>query len=780
MRLGVLVLLASTALAFQGPPPEEPGRWAFVVRDDPFRDNSLLDLRSLNDRVAGERGFIKVNADGDFVYPDGSPARFWAVNSGVGQDSNWKRPLWPEITREPSLARHARFLAKRGVNLVRLHAFINPPPDNAGTGSFPTIDQVNMRDIDWIRRAVAAYKNEGIYVSISPYWAASAKAGKNWGLLAGMEGKDCQGLLFFDESLQEAYKGWVRKLLTEPNPHTGIPLARDPAVAVFHVQNEDSLLFWTVNNITEAQNNHPYRTRLMERFHEWTVAKYGSIDAAYAAWNNDNVLDGDSRTLGLLELSNIWFMTRDGAGKGPNTKRIADQLQFYTETMAKFHTDITAFIRQDLGAGFLVNGGNWKTADVNRLEDCERAGYLPTDVIAVNRYYGGVHDGSDASWAIKAGQKYTSPSILTDPTPFPLSLRQPRGYPFMVTETGWVPPAGYQAEGPFLVSVYQSLTGVDAFHWFSTGVEGFVPPQSANGYLQNSIQKWTFATPEILGTFPAAALLYRRGYVKQGEPVLIEERALADMYAQRTPLVVEAASFDPNRDVGNIAPSSGIQTPVDTLAFLAGPVQVVFDGVPGNSRMTDLSLLIRADRKEVKSITGEVTMNLEENWCTVNAPKAQGVAGFFAKRNRFELTDVTLQSTNEYAAALVVALDDRPLRQSRRILVQVGTSSRPTGWQEGPTTIPVSSGGTLAGFEILNAGTSPWQVVEAAMQFEIRNSEVTRAFVLDENGDLRSPVTMTRTGDVVRFQFPHDALYVVLQQGPVRSPARVRRRLGQP
>jgi len=66
------------------------------------------------------------------------------------------------------------------------------------------------------------------------------------------------------------------------------------------------------------------------------------------------------------------------------------------------------------------------------------------------------------------------------------------------------------------------------------------------------------------------------------------------------------------------------------------------------------------------------------------------------------------------------------------------------------------------------------------MQFEIRNSEVTQAFVLDENGDLRAPVTMTRTGDAVRFQFPHDALYVVLQDGPVRSPGRVRRRVEQP
>ncbi len=624
---------------------------------------------------------------------------------------------------------------------------------------------MNTADIDWIWRAVAAYKKEGIYVSISPYWAANAKAGRNWGLLAGMEGRDCQGLLFFEEKLQEAYKGWLRKLLSEPNPYTGTPLALDPAVAILHLQNEDSLLFWTIDSIVSATNNHPYRLSLMNRFYHWAVSKYGTIDAAYAAWNN-STLSGDSRPLGLLELSIIWFMTRDGAGKGPNVRRIADQLEFYAATMMQFNRSVSDFVKQDLGAGFLVNAGNWKTADVTRLEDCERLSYTATDVMAVNRYYGGVHDGTNVGWAIQAGQKYTSPSILKDPTPFPISLRQPRGYSFAVTETGWVPPTEYQAEGPFLVSVYQSLTGVDAFYWFSTGVEGFVPPQSANGYLPDSLQKWTFASPEVLGTFPAAALLYRLGYVKKGEPVLVEERALADMYAQRTPLIVEAASFDPNRDAGNIAPSSSIKTPVDTLAFLAGPVQVVLGGDPQKTTLADLQPLIRADRKEVKSVTGEVTMNLEENWCSVNAPRAQGVAGFFAKRTRFDLADVTVESGNEYGAALVVSMDDRPLAAASRILVQVGTTSRPTGWQDKPVAIPVSSGGTVEGFEIVSVGNSPWQVKSALMQFDIRNPAITEGRVLDENGDVRGPLAVERTAGGVRFQFPQDALYVVLMQGP--------------
>jgi hypothetical protein len=34
----------------------------------------------------------------------------------------------------------------------------------------------------------------------------------------------------------------------------------------------------------------------------------------------------------------------------------------------------------------------------------------------------------------------------------------------------------------------------------------------------------------------------------------------------------------------------------------------------------------------VTSATGELTFNHGDGWCTIDAPKAQGVAGFLAKK----------------------------------------------------------------------------------------------------------------------------------------------------
>ncbi len=121
----LLILLAPTALPAQT--KDEPGAWAFQPARDEFRPDALLDLRSLNEKQAGESGFVSVDANGDFVLGNGAPVRFWAVNTNVGREKPFvARPLWSPI--EPDLAHHARFLAKRGVNMVRLHAHLDPGP----------------------------------------------------------------------------------------------------------------------------------------------------------------------------------------------------------------------------------------------------------------------------------------------------------------------------------------------------------------------------------------------------------------------------------------------------------------------------------------------------------------------------------------------------------------------------------------------------------------------------------------------------------------------------
>jgi len=726
----------------------EAGRWAFAPKPDDFAPSALLDLRSLNEKVAGEAGFVKVSPGGDFLLGSGKPVRFWAVNTNVGREKPYTvRPRWRQA--EPDLSRHARFLAKRGVNMVRVHAHINPDLKANPNAALTDID---TKERDWIWRTVAAMKKEGVYTTISPYWPNSTQLSDSWGIPGGAK-QSVHGLLFFDEKLQEGYRAWLKALFAEKNPHTGIPLAQDPSVAIIQIQNEDSLLFWTVNAIKGEQ-----RTRLGRKFAAWLRKKHGSLDAAFTAWGGD-ALPGDDRANGVVDFHNLYEMTQNRTGG--KAKRLDDQLQFWSETMYAFHRETVDYLRKELGCKSLINATNWKSGDMVRLNDAERWTYTATDVLATNHYFGGMHVGPNEGWAIVNGDQFTSPSALLEPRELPINLKQVKGFPMIVTESAWVMPNGRAVEGPFLVSAYQSLTGVDAFYWFATGEDEWTPPQSANGYMPSQ-GKWLFGSPDMLGGFPAAALMFRQGYVRKGEPVVSEERALADLWQRRVPVIAEGASFDPNRDAGNRAPTSSVKTGVASEAFLVGPVEVRYGGDPAASRAVDLSKYHDPAAKLIRSVTGEIALDYGKGSCTVNAPCAQGVAAFFGRQREFKLTDVTITSDNEFGAIYAVSMDGKPLKKSAKVLVQVNTPSRPTGWKEAPAQIKVREG-TFEGFRVENYGAAPWQIVRAQATVKIANPALKSATVLDASGNAVGPATLTRTAAGVELRFPEDALYVVLQ-----------------
>ncbi len=755
--LGAL-MLACTALS-QAQPISGATSWAFSPARDTFSADSLLDLRSLNEAVAGETGMVRSNAQGDLVRGDGTPLRLWAVNTGVADLSNAPaRPLWQ--LGAPDLARHARFLAKRGVNMVRLHKQLSP---DLQANPNATITDINMAERDAIWRTVAAMRKEGIYTTLSPYWANNTKLSAKWAIAGGAK-QPVEGLLFFDETLQQAYKVWLRKLLTEKNPYTGISLAQDASVAIIELQNEDSLLFWTVDQIQGLQ-----RVALERRYGSFLQKKYGSLAQAQSAWRGagesaDVAQDGRMALLPVWELSiaaRVWPVIGDPKDLlGGHAARRADQTEFLSRTMYSFNASMVDYLRKELGVKQLINAGNWKTASATYLNDAERWSYTAGDVDAANVYTGGVHKGPNEGWAIGNGDQFTSDSVLRNPRLLPINFKQTQGRPMLVTEGSWVMPNNYGAEGPFLIAAYSSLTGVDGYYWFATGDEGWTPPQSANGYQANQ-GKWIFATPEILGSFPAAALAYRLGYIGKGAPVVVENRPLADLWQRRTPLITESPSFDPNRDVGDIAKTSSVQTGVSPDAFQVGPVQIAFGKDPAQTQVAPLATWTGAG--DIRSNTGELVMDALRGFCTINAPKAQGVAAHFLGAPAHQLQDVKFVSENTFGAAMAVSLDDAPLKTSHRILVQFATQSRPNGWSDVPTSIALADGSRVDGYVVKSIGQSPWMVQRAKLEVTVNNPALSKALVLDMNGMVTQTLELKRSAGAVSFRFPATAMYVVLQ-----------------
>ena len=735
----VIVIAGSTAAPGQAARGGGQGdTWMFRPARDTFRPDALLDLRGLNENVAGEHGFIGLSADKNgFIRGDGRPIRFWAATTYVQRD------------RPGDLGHHARFLAKRGVNLVRLHGQINSQSKS------PRPEDVDARAIDEAWRLVAAMKKEGIYTSISPYWANSLKhVPRSWGIEGWPENQPAIGLLFFNARLQGAYKEWLKALLAPNNPYTGIPLARDPALAMIHLQNEDSLLFWSQQGIKGKQLE-----LLGRQFGDWLAKKYGSIADAQRAWAGA-AMPEDNPSGGVLGIHIIWQLTQDRTGG--LKKRLDDQLAFFAETMYRFNAEIGRYLRDELGCRQLINAGNWRTADSIRLNDAERWSYTANEVLATNNYYSPVHVGRARGWRIDSGHSFEDVSVLLNPRSFPLNIKQVAGHPMMITETHWVPPLGYQSEAPFLAAAYQSLTGIDVVYWF-----GITEPEwlgQERGQWENaSHTKWSIATPEILGQFPAAALLFRRGDVTTGKPVVDEHRGLKQIWERVPPIIAEDARYDPNRDLGDSAQRANLPHGVDPLAFLVGPVQVSYDSDPRKTQAADLSRFINNKSQVVRSNTGQLLWDYGRGLCALKSPAAQGATGFLKRLGTLEFADVTIRSDNEYATILIVSLDDRPLAESSRVLIQVGTRSRPTGWLDHAATFKADNGKqTIQGRQIDSTGGMPWLIAATRATVQVRNPRLAKAIPLDINGNARGTTPVRRTGDALEVELPRDGLYVVL------------------
>lgn len=721
--------------------------WDFVCPTDQFTSEALLDLRFLNEDYAGQNGFITLSADSNsFLTSNGMPVRFWAVNGATEANK----------MSDSDLARYARFLAKLGVNVIRYHGSLHP------VNSWEPLDKANSSEIYNIQRVVAAMKKEGIYTTISPYYTQMvSKVFDNWGI-AGYSANDkkMEGVIFFHDGLKNAYKKWVQELYTAPNPFTGVPLKDEPAVALIQTQNEDGLFWYTISSVKPE-----LQKVINQKFYSWLINKYKSIDEAQKAWGNVSV-SGDNSMVGEMALFHIWDATQNQTGA--KQLRLTDQIQFLAETQRSFYQEIYQHYRA-IGCKQLINSSNWKPADAVRLMDAERWTNSVADVIATNRYYSPGHTGyksspDNSAWRIDPGHYYEGKSVLLAPEKLPINIKQPVGHPVVVTESGWNLPHKYQAEGPFLIAAYMSLTGVDAFYWFNPTTSGYDP----NPYFywtnlaggQHPLSRWSVSIPGQLAMFPANALSYRLGYIAESKTLVNEERSLKSIYQREIPVVSEEMGFDPNRDA--YEPVLG-QTELSPISYLAGKIQVKYNTAQNSKKIdSSLSSLLNFSAKTIVSSTGELNWDYKKGICTINTPSAQGICGFANQTGAIKLKDVTITSQNDYVAVNVVAMDKLPLSQSSKILVQVGTVYQPTQWSETATAFD-NKGVPTNGFRIDNTGVMPWKAAQTRVSLKIRNTLVKSATLLDVAGYPAKAIPYTRSGDEITIDLPDNAMYVVLQ-----------------
>jgi len=706
----------------------EPGWWAFEPATDTFAD-AMLDLRPLNEKIAGESGFVRRNGD-DFVLGNGKPVRFWAVNVGGGVVRLGKEP-------QKYLARR---LAKVGVNMVRVHSalFDRGAPDPAAP---------DRKYLDSLHHLVAVLRAEGIYVKLSFYFPLWFDVKPTYGIPGydTIRNKKPFALLYFDARMQAIYKSWARALLTTRNPYTFVPLGKDPAVAIVEIVNEDSTFFWTFakKNIPRVQ-----MMKLEKRFGDWLRKRYGSLAKAPAAWGARASHKNDEVRKGRVALLSAWHMTSQGVARsGISKKRMSDQLRFLTEHQKGFYADMVRYFRKDLGAKCLVSCSNWKTADARTLDALERYTYTAGDVIDRHGYFGGRHSGEGANYSVRVGHTFADRAGVLEPTKIPIQVNAVKGFPHIISEIGWPNPNRFKAEFPFLAAAYGSLTGIDGIFFFAVGSPGW----------DHDAKKFPVSCPTIMGQFPALALAYRRGDVREGKTVAHETLKLDDLYAFKGSAAVTPPALDALRKKDVAAPAGAAHAStgvIDPLAFFVGRVTRDFSTTRHSAKIHPLEDGELVDRKKslIRSRGREVGWDTKRGIVHIMTERTVGVTGFLGKRPRFDIGGVRVESKNHFGSIVVTSLDGESIATSKKLLIQAMTEERPFGWQ-------------VKGNRIVNLGGYPMNVrrIDATVTLEGRHS-VKTVTVLDAHGYPRTKLKPERTAAGYRIKLPPDAIYTIVEK----------------
>ena len=565
-------------------------------------------------------------------------------------------------------------------------------------------------------RSPAVTKSGTIYF---PLWL-NPKPGTPW--LAGYDGqKHPFASLYFNPDFQKEYRGWWKAMLLTPDAKTGKALIDEPALMSVELVNEDSYFFWT---FAEANIPDPQLRIIETLFADWCKKKHGSLQDALKKWNNlatkrDNVAEG------RLGLRPLWNMANE------KTLRDQDTAAFLVEHQRQFYADTIAYLRT-LGFKGLVTCSNWYTASAEILGPLERYSYNVGDFIDRHGYFGCDQKGDNSAWSVREGHTWSDRSALRFDGEKPGSAKS-FGHPAMdviidnkptmISETTFCRPNRYRSEAPLYYACYGALQDSGCIvHFALDSSRWAVKP----GYF---MQPWTLMGPSQAAQFPAAALIYRNRLIDTATNVVELNLGIDDLKALKGTPMPQEASLDELRlkDVptgmeikpGNI---------IDPLVHLVGRTTVNFTKATGPHKLIDTTKYIDRKNQIVTSLTQQLKLDYGRGVLTINAPAAQGVSGNLKEAGETKLPALSISCDMDLAHIIAVSLDDKPLAQSGKILLQVMSEEKPAGWRAAP-----AGPGTQ---KIVSLGKDPWMIksITGSVKFTRPDAGQMKVTALDGNG----------------------------------------------
>ncbi len=446
---------AGNSIAASAPPEEERtdtrAWWVFHSAPAAPDDDGVHIGHLFTREAAGARGRV-LSRDGDLVFADGSPVRFWGTN--VAPPATWPEP--------EAGARMAEALARSGVNLVRLHHMDRGwHADNIFEADVPHTQSFDAAKLDRLHRFTAELRKRGIYIAMDLMVTRRFRPDDGVEAYGDLEfgGKMAA---HFDERILQLQEDYARRLLSTRNPYTGLAYAEDPAIAFVSIINESSL--YLNGAISSYQKLPPvYRQRLLDAFARRQNARGLELPA------------GD-----VLALFN---------------RREPDFWNFLRETQDAGYDRLTRFLREDLKVQGLIGGSNF----IEFADDLHSNARL--DFIDVHVYW----DHPVGGWSeLNSVSNRSVIPALAGANPFrQIALQNAKALPLAISEWQACWPNEHLAEFPPLMAAIGGLQGWDAPMWFT--FEGHEPAPLISGVFSADNK------PHLRVSGAFASIAFRRG-----------------------------------------------------------------------------------------------------------------------------------------------------------------------------------------------------------------------------------------------------------------------------
>lgn len=595
-------------------------------------------------RPAGKHGFVTTSGD-QFVFEDGTPARFWGTNLTFGAC------LPPPELADGLAAR----LASLGYNLVRFHHMDNrPPPEGIidyARGDSRHLSEAMLQRLDHL---LAALPKHGIYYNLN--LQVSRRYRKADGLPADLESKQKFASVYF-ERLIELQEEYATALLTRKNSVTGVRYADDPALALVELTNETSLFGGVGTGAFDGRGIHapppPYQKEFERQWSQWLRQRYGSQTALRKAWGAKGLMPEED-----LKRGTVYAPSQKVMRKAPPRRR-TDAIRFLVETQTRTHRRLRNHVRS-LGVRIPITS----THHYDLLPSL--AARSEMDFLDTHGYWNppkgrGRKRSIDPSASLlgnpSARKQGVAESGVISPIPR-WALCSVQGKPMTVSEWNQCWPAPDSYELPLVAASYAAFQGWDGMMSFAFAQN--LDRATRPGPLDGPFAVSRSAVHAALN--PVCALLYLRGDVSMAPEAFSVPYDPDQLYADAGRLSMGESRYWWGHDLPWELP-------------LVRRVERSFEG-PASRRRFELP-----NPHHLATDTGELqwfpAAGSERGHVRIATPCASVLVGALAHRT---LEAGALRTEAEHDAAIAaISLDGAPLEQSAEILVAVVGNERNTG-----------------------------------------------------------------------------------------------------